>query len=140
MEMPVHPGRSGAASSWRDVGLAIFAAPGVDRAKSRVAGGEAVSVELAVVERRLLCDAAGRGSLGRDYGPRGSGQVSRSSREAARRARFVEGGLAGIGAHSAHAGETSRCGTHSKTIAARSSKAHHGASDFVEATHAPGCL
>ncbi len=52
MEMPVHSRRGGAASSRRDVGAAIFAASGADRTQSRIAGGETVSVEPAVAERR----------------------------------------------------------------------------------------
>ena len=48
------------------LGLAIVAPSGTDRTKSRVAGGEAVPLEFAVVERRLLRDAIGRGRVGGD--------------------------------------------------------------------------
>src|ERR1700722_16230258 len=140
MEVSVHPTRGGAASSWRDARPAVFAASGAHRAKSFVAGGKAVSVELAVVEPPLLWDAAGGGHLGRDYGPGRSGQVSGTERKVAGRARDVEGRLPGGVASASHAGQTPRRGTLSKAVPARGAKAHHGASDFFEGTDASGSV
>src|ERR1700722_7799292 len=130
MEVPVHSWSGGTASSRRHVGPAVFAASGADRTKSPVAGCQAVSVELAVVEPAVLRVALGRWSLGRHHGPRGSGQVSRRSRQAASCVRVIERRLAGGAAAAAHAGEAPRGRTHSKAVAARSKAAHYGTPDF----------
>src|ERR1700735_4088152 len=106
MEMPVCSWSGGAPSSRRHAGRAQLETSGVDRTKSRAAGGEAVPLELAVVEPRVLCDALGRRSLGRDRRRGGGGEISWMERKAESRVRVVEGRLASHAAAAAHAGET----------------------------------
>ncbi len=74
---------------------------------------------------------SGQGEVGKYPGVRGKFGAALA---------LLEGRLAGAAAAAAHAAQATRCGTHSKAVAARSEEAHSGESDFSETAHAPGRL
>jgi len=89
LEMRVYAGGGGAAPSRVDAGKRFGAAAGVDRTQSGTVGGEAVSVEFAVVESAVLCGAiGGRGGAGRQR-PRRHRAFSGAARQVANGASVV---------------------------------------------------
>src|SRR6266404_340695 len=62
--MSLHARRGGPASPRRHSGVAVRPASGTHRAEPRLARGQAVSVESAVAERRILRGPASGGTVG----------------------------------------------------------------------------
>ena len=81
LALSLHSAGGGAAPSQLDPGERLGAAAGTDRAQSRPAGAEAVSVEPAVAESGVLRDPDRGGDRGGGTGGRRYGALSRAARQ-----------------------------------------------------------